>query len=891
MSLPSLLLLAAPDDADLGTLVAALAPEWAVTVCVPRALFRYAGEAAALTELRRRAREAAMVLHLSADGAAALAGLDGLVEVYAPAELALCRPGPAELAESEAWEALWRRERDLARRCRRLVVRDADIALKARLLYGVGDDRMRVAAADVVRVLVREALAPEPACPSPSPAPGFTLALNDYLVIDRQIGGAVRVRQGLAALEADTVLLSLGIYGAVTFVAPRVLQVSVPKGAGQRAMEADLRALAGSGLEDIASAMHAPLHGPLLAVAADLARRANVAVFEHCYLAPLLDVIHAAAPGLPVVYDAHNVEARLKRELLAGHPAEAALCGFVAEVERRLVDAAALVLCCSEADVAAFRPHARQVVMMPHGVTPAAAASAPAPAGGGTPRVGFLGSTHPPNVAAACFILEELAPRFPEVLFEIVGSVCAGLSTALPNVVLLGAVSEVAKDEALAGWTVALNPVEGGSGASLKLADYLAHGLPTVNTVHATRGFAEVLEGAGLVTPLEGFPEALGRLLGDKVLLEGLQEAARSAASAQSWPSVAREARDAIQALVASYRLPEAEALLAVGADMAMQGRLYPGFGRVDVLMEGEAPALPAGADRLVDVTGPQRGLWSRAVPPDFIDSISQHNEAGSASVGGQGGVVCEPGSILALPSGGRELSMRCEVAGTAAVRLFCGGGDDRLVGLLLDTTLEGDVTLRLPLPARDGPLWLQIWIEGGPVRLLEAAVTVPDHRPVALDRLVELAGVDAEDGRAWAGRYAATLGVVPAGMAPKLLPAPAGERPYAVRWSGVAELLAEAASARRGVAARQALGLEQPFILLVGDASVAEVGGMPIVRYQDGEASHQDADGQWRSLAMPIGWLLLSAAPACRLLVTTAAADVALVELAALAGVPHRQG
>lgn len=886
MSLPSLLLLAAPDDADLGTLVAALAPDWAVTVCVPRALFRYAGEAAALTELRRRAREAAMVLHLSADGAAALAGLDGLVEVYAPAELALCRPGPAELAEAEAWEALWRRERDLARRCCRLVVRDADIALKARLLYGVGDDRMRVAAADAVPVLVKEALAPEPA--RPSPAPGFTLALNDYLVIDRQIGGAVRVRQGLAALEADTVLLSLGIYGAVTFVAPRVLQVSVPKGAGQRAMEADLRALAGSGLEDIASAMHAPLHGSLVAVAADLARRANVAVFEHCYLAPLLDVIHAAAPGLPVVYDAHNVEARLKRELLAGHPAEAALCGFVAEVERRLVDAAALVLCCSEADVAVFRPHARQVVMMPHGVTPAPAASAPA--GGGAPRAGFLGSTHPPNVAAARFILEELAPRFPEVVFEIVGSVCAGLSTALPNVVLLGAVSEAAKDEALAGWTVALNPVEGGSGASLKLADYLAHGLPTLNTVHAARGFVEVLEGAGLVAPLEGFPETLRRLLGDKALLEGLQDAARRAASAQSWPSAAREARDAIQALVATYRPPQAEALLAVGADMAMQGRLYPGFERVDVLMESEAPALPAGADRLVDMAGPQRGLWSRTVPPGFIDSISKHSETGSASLVGLGGVVREPGSILVLPSGGRELSMRCEVAGTAGVRLFCGGGDDPFVGLLLDTTLEGDVALRLPLPARDGALWLQIWIEGGPVRLLEAAVTVPDHRPVALDRLVELAGVDAEDGRAWAGRYAAMLGVVPAGMASKLLPAPAGERPDAVRWSGVAELLAQAASARRGVAARQALGLEQPFILVVGEASVAEAASMPIVRYRDGEASHQDADGQWRSVAMPIGWLLLSASPACRLLVTNVTADVALAELAALASVPHRR-
>jgi hypothetical protein len=457
MSLPALLLLAAPDDAGIRPLLSALMLEWTVTVCVPKALGRYAGAQAASAELRARARGASVVLHLSADGAAALAGMDGLVEVYAPAELALCRPGPEETGDADAWEALWRRERDLARRCRRLVVPDEEIALKARLLYGVGEDRLRHAPAEAVPGLVREALVAEPA--PPAPALGFTLALNDYLVIDRQIGGAVRVRQGLAALEADTVLLSVGIYGAVSFVAPRVLQVSVPKGAGQKTMEADLRALTGNGLEDIVSAMHAPAHGPLLVVAANLARRANVAVFEHCYLAPLLDVIHAAAPGLPVVYDAHNVEARLKRELLAGHPAEEALCGFVAEVERRLVDAAALVLCCSEADAAEFRPQARRVVMMPHGVPPALAPSPPA--GGGVTRVGFLGSTHPPNVAAARFILDELAPRLPEVEFEILGSVCAGLTTLLPNVVLRGAVSEAAKEAALKSWTVALNPVEG----------------------------------------------------------------------------------------------------------------------------------------------------------------------------------------------------------------------------------------------------------------------------------------------------------------------------------------------------------------------------------------------------------------------------------------------
>jgi glycosyltransferase involved in cell wall biosynthesis len=892
MSLPALLLLAAPDDAGIRPLLAALAQEWRVTVCVPKALARYAGAPAALAELRARAREASVVLHLSADGAAALAGLDGLVEVYAPAELALCRPGPEETRDADAWEALWRRERDLARRCRRLVVPDEEIALKARLLYGVGKDRLRLAPAEAVPALVREALA-EPSCGAPSPAPGFTLALNDYLVIDRHIGGAVRVRQGLAALEADTVLLSVGIYGAVSFVAPRVLQVSVPKGAGQKTMEADLRALTGNGLEDIVSAMHAPAHGPLLVVAADLARRANVAVFEHCYLAPLLDVIHAAAPGLPVVYDAHNVEARLKRELLAGHPAEDALCGFVAEVERRLVDAAALVLCCSEEDAAVFQPQARRVVMMPHGVPPALAPAQPV--GGGAPRVGFLGSTHPPNVAAARFILDELAPRLPGVEFEILGSVCAGLATQLPNVVLRGAVSEAAKDAALDGWTMALNPVEGGSGASLKLADYLAHGLPTVNTVHAARGFVEILAGAGVVVPLAEFPAALAQLLRDRPALAQLQEAARRAARAQSWPSVSREARRAINALAADYSPPEAMALLAVGEEAAEHARLYPAYDLVDALVDGEAPALPVGADRLRERSGQGRQRWMSQVSRRLIDSITER--LGEVTLPrlvygfGQQGNLSGAECTLVLPAGSERLSMKWAVAGTAAMRMYCGGLGGGSMPLLLDTVLNGQSALRLPLPRQAGPLLVRIELESGAVetaRLIAAAVTAPVNQPVELDQPViderKLdSGIDGE----WGARYHAVLGT---GVLPVNLPAPAGALPDAVRWKGVAGLLAEAASARRGVAARQALGLEHPFILAMEDATCADADAMPLVRYQAGEAAHQDADGQWRRVTMPIGWLLLSTTPPCRLLVVDGLAQDEAVQLAGLAGVPTRR-
>lgn len=875
--LPGLLLLAAPED-DLRLLVEALSRHWSVTICVPRALWRYAGPEAALAELRHRAREAALVLHLSADGAAALAGLEGLVEVYAPADLALCHLSPIERIDPEAWEALWRRERDLARRARLLAVPAEEVGRKLRLVYGVPAARLR----EMPRAALPRLLSDMPAPAPDGPPLGFTLALNDYPVIEKHTGGAVRVRHGLAALGEETVLLSLGNVGATAFVAPNVLQVSVPKDAGQRATEADLRTLADSGLEDIVSALHAPVHPALLAVAADLARRASVAVFEHCYLAPLLDAMRAAAPGLPVVYDAHNVEARLKREILAGHPAEAPLCGFVEEVERRLLAAADLVLCCSEADAAHFAPAARQVVLMPHGIIPAEPA---APAVGESPRLGFLGSSHPPNVAAARFILEELAPRLPEAVFELVGSVCAAVSSPLRNVLLRGVVSEAEKAATLARWSVALNPVESGSGASLKLADYLAHGLPTVNTPHAARGFAAVAAGAGLVLPLEGFVPELSRLLRQPEALRDLAARAQAAAEEQGWPATARPAREAIAALAASRApTPPAPALLALGE--TGDWRCHPGFGRIDLLPDTGAMPQPLLADRLLLPTIPD-GADIVAAPP--------RRPAPAYGVGPGGYLMAAEWGLL-LPAGSRRLGLELEADAPLSLRLCCGApGQPDAAVTLLDAPLEGRLRLGLPLPEIEGPLLLRASVTGAAtaLRLCSARLLLPEPWPVDLS-----AGAPpAEAPRLrWLAHHAAGYAALaaPSGAGPL----PPGLPPFALAsevmaLAPAAAMLAEAASARHAVAARMALGLEQPFLLVVGEAQpwdAALCPGAAVVRCADGEASHQDADGIQRCVMMPVAALLLSRAPACRhLLLGAMPARLrdGLMGLATLAGIP----
>ncbi|MFC7554259.1 glycosyltransferase [Pseudoroseomonas wenyumeiae] len=670
--------------------------------------------------------------------------------------------------------------------------------------------------------------------------------------------------------------------GATAFVAPNVLQVSVPKNPGQRAVEADLRTLADSGLEDIVSAMLAASHPTLLAVAADLSRRARVAVFEHCYLAPLLDAMHAAAPGLPVVYDAHNVEARLKREILAGHPAGAPLCAFVEEVERRLLDAADLVLCCSEADAAHFGPAARQVVLMPHGVIPAAPATPPA---GEPPRLGFLGSSHPPNVAAARFIVEELAPRLPEAVFELVGSVCAAVSSSLPNVLLRGVVSEEEKAATLGRWSAALNPVESGSGASLKLADYLAYGLPTVNTPHAARGFAAVAAGAGLVLPLEGFAAELSRLLRQPEALRGLAARARAAAEAQGWSATARPAREAIAALAAARApTPPAPPLLALGAAAALAWRHHPGFGRIDLLPEADAVPRPLLADRLL-----APGIGAGGEP-----AVAPRRPCLAYGVGPGGHPVAAEWGLL-LPAGSHRLGLELEAEAPLSLRLRCGpAGQPDAAAMLLEAPVEGSLRLGLPLPDVEGPLLLQGSVAGpAALRLRSAGLLLPEPWPIDLSAGAEpMAAPRARWLARHAGRYAALAPMrgdtpLPPGLPPL---APVTE---AMTLAPAAALLAEAASARHAVAARMALGLEQPFLLVVGKArpwNATLCPGASAVRYADGEASHQDADGIDRRVPMPVAALLLSRDPPCCHLLLGAAPEPlreGLAALAAMAGVP----
>ena len=345
-----------------------------------------------------------------------------------------------------------------------------------------------------------------------APRRPLVLALNDY-PIDAPFGGSVRIKEVLRALETDVVLFSFGPAHEITLLAPGFLQVTVEKSPRHQSFERKIDAGQEISANDVAASLFVCGHAVLADLVAHLASRSTVATVEHCYMGPVVEWLRRARPDLPIVYDAHNVEAAIKRELLAGHPRRTALLGYVDEVERRLVAAADLVVTCTEEDAAYFRKLGAAAMVVGNGCAPAP----PTSPTGGRVAVGFLGSAHPPNVEAAAYIIERLAPTFPEAAFEFVGGVCDAIaSDDLPaNVSFLGVADEAAKSRILGSWNVALNPVLTGGGSSLKLPDYLAHGVATISTPQGARGIAVEQEGMGRVVERDEFPSALWHLLAD----------------------------------------------------------------------------------------------------------------------------------------------------------------------------------------------------------------------------------------------------------------------------------------------------------------------------------------------------------------------------------------
>ncbi|NQU42468.1 glycosyltransferase family 4 protein [bacterium] len=393
------------------------------------------------------------------------------------------------------------------------------------------------------------------------------LVLNDFPVTPARSGGSVRIVQHYRQVARRfhvTILTQTPAQEHGRHVpAPGVEEIQIPENALKRFLRKALYGLIGVGADDLAAWLTCRFDTSLREVFRRESRFAQTVVLTHPYLAPL-----ARGNELPIVYESLNVETDLKGDLYGN--------GFWARwgkrrvkgCEEEAVRIARIVSACSSENARRFQelfPNAMSgsLILAPNGVDCGAHERDVAGASReelkrlagleGVPVAVFLGSGHPPNLEATLFILERLAPAFPETLFLILGSVCWMLDRRVRprNALFFHSPDEATKNRLLAMADVALNPLTAGSGVSLKILDYLAAGTAVLSTPVGARGVAVENGVQGILCPLDGFHKQLGRLLRDESLRDALSKNGKALARDRyDWSVTAVDFANSLENLV-----------------------------------------------------------------------------------------------------------------------------------------------------------------------------------------------------------------------------------------------------------------------------------------------------------------------------------------------------
>jgi glycosyltransferase involved in cell wall biosynthesis len=552
-------------------------------------------DAAFSKRARELAAEAECVVHLTCLTGPILAN-ENIREVFISGGLA------ADMVTSELHEGpaaktflkVLRLEQTLCRRAHAIFA-SCEVTNAYRILHGISSDRFHptpLSEGGVRNVEAFLAAVYGQCLPSALPEP-VILALNDYDVTPAMSGGMSRIVNLLGALEQPTLVLCLGERPSVTLMSPSLLVVVAPKTAEHRALEARIDHDQAVSTGDIISGLMAPRNTVLDALLSAFAPRAALCILEHPYMAGLIGPVRARNPHVRVVYSAHNVEAVHRPLMLSEHKAGAMLAPVVAMLERVAIDQADLIVGCTPEDIDILRKTGSNALVVLNGCGTVADGPKEVPIE--NHRVGFIGSSHRPNVEAALYIANEIAPAFPEVTFEFIGGVGGDIPSDIPNIVVHGLVDESGKSAIMHGWSVALNPVRSGGGSSLKLPDFLAHGLPVISTPEGARGFEVRLRGASVIASREAFAQALAALLPDVQARKDLARRSLAyAADSLRWKMLAGPYRRAIASLLVTPAVQRSQSLLVITT-----GYGEPGAVGNDPLLDDVAEALRARFTRI----------------------------------------------------------------------------------------------------------------------------------------------------------------------------------------------------------------------------------------------------------------------------------------------------
>lgn len=243
----------------------------------------------------------------------------------------------------------------------------------------------------------------------------------------------------------------------------------------------------------------------------------DIVQFEFCAQFHWSELI----PGKPaIVYSAHNVELDYHNDQPFWRFIRKPFINRIERCERAAVMLSNLVVACSDRDVDRLRTIYGEVndsLVVPNGFDGGLLdfqrcesrerSRARLGLGAEDRVILFVGGDAPHNLDAVRFLGDDLLPALPaSTRLLIVGRAGIAAPRKHPRIRALGFVEDLRTCFAAAD--VAVNPVGFGSGTNVKLAEYIAAGLPSISTPVGLRGVPHLAKSVRCV-PREHFSEAL----------------------------------------------------------------------------------------------------------------------------------------------------------------------------------------------------------------------------------------------------------------------------------------------------------------------------------------------------------------------------------------------
>ena len=286
-------------------------------------------------------------------------------------------------------------------------------------------------------------------------------------------------------------------------------------------------------------------------------RKADIIICSHPWSSPSI----RKKRNQFFIYDAHNCEYLLMARILERRLFTSLILSQVKRIEGAACRRSDLILVCSAKEkedlVSLYKVNPQKIVVIPNGSQVKAATS---PQEKESSRrqlhldndqkvVVFVGMYYKPNIDAARFIIEKIAPQLPDFKFLLIGALSeAFVSVKLPaNVKFLGRISDEQLETALRAADLAINPMFDGAGMNIKMLDYMSYGLPIVSTECGLRGIENCQDDLMIRSSAANFAEDIKMLSHDHQLSQRLSVSGRNlVAEHYDWKTISRKLQGTI---------------------------------------------------------------------------------------------------------------------------------------------------------------------------------------------------------------------------------------------------------------------------------------------------------------------------------------------------------